>query len=172
MKTDITTARGVQLIPFQASSTCCGPPPSSYVVNRWSPSNGGSVVSNVRKLFYAKIAKKCLVAAWKQIFRCKIRKLGSKSLSCSRESNQPCWEIWTVHKHCTQQTVGTVWTDQQQLHIQNEESVKTAIQIGMAKQTRHTAMTQFLSFLKTPLKTSTACSKMMEFTSRTLWTLW
>ena len=34
MKTDITTARGVQLIPFQASSTCCGPPPSSYAVNR------------------------------------------------------------------------------------------------------------------------------------------
>ena len=63
MKTDITTARGVQLIPFQASSTCCGPPPSSYVVNRWSPSNGGSVVSNVQKLVYAKIAKKCLVAA-------------------------------------------------------------------------------------------------------------
>ena len=81
-------------------------------------------------------------------------------------------ERYGLFTSIVQPTVGTVSTDQQQLHIQNEESVKTAIQIGMAKQTRHTAMTQFLSFLKTPLKTSTAWSKMMEFTSRTLWTLW
>ena len=49
-KTDITTARGVRLAPFQASSTWYGPPPSLYVLVRHPSSNGGSVVSNVRKL--------------------------------------------------------------------------------------------------------------------------
>ena len=46
-------------------------------------------------------------------------------------------ERYGLFTSIAQPTVGTVSTDQQQLHIQNEESVKTAIQIGMAKQTRH-----------------------------------
>ena len=61
MKTDITTARGVQLTPFQAWTPWYGPPLSSYVMMRLIWSNGGSVVSNVRKLVWAKSAKKTYI---------------------------------------------------------------------------------------------------------------
>ena len=46
-------------------------------------------------------------------------------------------EEYGLFTSIAQPPVGTVSIDQQQLHIQNEESVKTAIQFGMAKQTRH-----------------------------------
>ena len=64
---DITTARGVRLAPFQASSTWFRPPPSLYVLVRHPSSNGGSVISNVRKLGWVKSAKKWLIGARNQI---------------------------------------------------------------------------------------------------------